>query len=236
MKKVTFDRVFRSSGIGFAVLFVVSYLIRGAQPEIGASAGSLASFYVDDRGRVLIGTVLLAFNLLNLLWFAAALSRDLRDAGQGIWASAATAASAAFGGVFLVVLAANAAVAYSMAGSGSETLMSALNDLAGAGSVLIWFPAAMLIMAGSFGLWQAKALSNAVFAVGVAVVVLGVAGATTWASDGIWAPDGAYARVILPIIALVWIAILSAVLTSRAPSPVRIPESAVATSTPSPAR
>lgn len=232
MKGVTFDRVFRSSGVLFAVLFVVGYLIRGAQPEIGASADSLASSYVDDRGRVLVGTFLLGFNLLNLLWFAAALSRDLRDAEQGIWASAATAASAVFGGVFLVLLAVDAALAYSIAGSGSETLVSALNDLVGAGRVLIWFPAAMLIMAGSFGLWQAKAVSDSVFAVGVVVVVLGVAGGTTWASDGIWSPDGAYAQFILPIVALVWIAILSAVLTSRAPSPVRIPESAVATPAP----
>ena len=232
MKGDKFDRVFRSSGVLFAILFVVSYLIRGAQPEIGASAASLESFYGEDRMRMLMGTFLLGFNLLNLLWFAAALSRDLRDAGQGIWASAATAASAVFGGVFLVLIALNAALAYSIAGSGSETLMSALNDLVGAGSVLIWFPAAMLIMAGSFGLWQAKAISNGVFAVGVIVVVLGVAGGTTWASDGIWAPDGAFAGIILPIVALVWIAFLSAVLTSRAPSPVRIPESAVATPAP----
>jgi hypothetical protein len=61
------------------------------------------------------------------------------------------------------------------------------------------------------------------------VVVLGVAGGTMWASDGTWAPDGTYARIILPIIALVWIAVLSAILTSRAPSPIRIPESAVPT-------
>jgi hypothetical protein len=236
MNDSTFDRVFRSSGVLFVVLFIVSYLIRGAQPEIGASADTLAAFYGDDRGRILIGTFLLAFNLLNLLWFAAALSRDLRDAGQGIWASAATAASAVLGGVFLVVLAASAAVAYPPAGSGSETLMSTLNDLAGAAGVLIWLPVAMLIMAGTFGLWQAKAISNAVFVVGVVVVVAGVVGATTWASDGIWAPDGAYARVILPIAALAWIAILSAVLTSRAPSPVRIPESAAVTPTPTPVR
>jgi hypothetical protein len=236
MNDSTFDRVFRSSGVLFVVLFIVSYLIRGAQPEMGAPADTLAAFYVDDRGRILIGTFLLAFNLLNLLWFAAALSRDLRDAGQGIWASAATAASAVLGGVFLIVLAASAAVAYLPAGSGSETLMSTLNDLAGAAGVLIWLPVAMLIMAGTFGLWQAKSISNAVFAVGIVVVVAGVVGATTWASDGIWAPDGAYARVILPIAGLAWIAILSAVLTSRAPSPVWIPESAVVTSTPTPAR
>jgi hypothetical protein len=230
MKDATFDRVFRSSGVLFAVLFVVSYVIRGAQPEIGASADSLASFYGDERGRVLIGTFLLGFNLLNLLWFAAALSRDLRDAGEGIWASAATAASAVFGGVFVVTLAATTAAAYP--GQGNETLTSVLNDLAGAGTVLVWFPVAMLIMAGTFGLRLSGAISSATFAIGLVVVVLGVAGGSTWASDGVWAPDGAFARVILPIVALVWIAVLSAILTSRAPSPVRIPESAVATPAP----
>ena len=227
MKDATFDRVFRSSGVLFAVLFVVSYLIRGPQPEIGASADTLASFYGDERGRVLIGTFLLGFNLLNLLWFAAALSRDLRDAGEGIWASAATAASAVFGGVFVVTLAATAAAAYP--GQGNETLTSVLNDLAGAGTVLVWFPVAMLIMAGTFGLRLSGAISSAAFAIGLVVVVLGVAGGSTWASDGVWAPDGAFARVILPIVALAWIAVMSAILTSRAPSPVRIPESAVAT-------
>jgi hypothetical protein len=219
--KSTFDRVFRSSGVLFAVLFVVGYLIRGAQPEIGASADSLASFYGESRTRFFIGTFLLAFNLLNLLWFAAALSRDLRDAGQGIWASAATAASAVFGGVFLIVLGTGAALTYSM-GTGDATVISALNDLAGAGIVLMWLPIAMLVMAGTFGLWQSKTISNSVFGLGVAVVVLGVAGATTWASDGIWAPDGDFAQLILPIIALLWIAFLSAVLTSRAPAPAAV--------------
>jgi len=232
MNNQTFGRVFRGSGIVFAVLFVVSYLIRGAQPAIGASGDALASFYGDDRGRVLLGTFLLGFNLLNLLWFAAALSRDLRDAGQGIWASAATAASAVVGGVFLVGLAATAAVAYPTFGSGSDALASGLNDLAGAVSVLIWIPVAMVIMAATFGLRLANTIRNGVFAVGIVVVVMGVAGGTTWASDGVWAPDGAFARVVLPIVGLVWIAILSAILSSRAPAPIRIPDSAVATREP----
>jgi hypothetical protein len=229
MNGSTWDMVFRSSGIGFAVLLVVAYLIRGAQPEVGASTRTLQSFYTGDRTRVLWGTFFLGFNLLNLLWFAAALSRDLRDAGQGIWASAATAASSVFGGLFLVLIALNAALAYSIAGSGSGQLMTALNDLSWVGGVLIWFPAAMLIMAGSFGLWEAKAISNGVFAVGVGVVVLALTGATTWARDGLWAPDGAWVRFVVPAIALIWIAFLSAVLTSRAPSAaVRVPERSAA--------
>jgi hypothetical protein len=127
-----------------------------------------------------------------------------------------------------VLVTVNAALAYSIAGSGSETLMSGLNDLAWAGAVMASFPAAMLIMAGSLGLWQAKVISNALFAAGVAAILLVLAGGTTWASSGIWAPDGAYARLVSPIIALAWITVFSGLLYARSPSTVRVPESAVA--------
>ena len=45
-----------------------------------------------------------------------------------------------------------AALAYSVAGSGNEQVTSALNDFSWAVIVLGWFPVAMLVMAGSFGL------------------------------------------------------------------------------------
>jgi hypothetical protein len=229
MTKDTWGRVWRSSGISFAFLLIVAYAIRGAQPKIGASADALVSFYSGDRTRVLIGTFFLGFNLLNLLWFAAALSSDLREMGQGIWASAATASSAALGGLFFVLVTMNAALAFSIAGSGNVELMSALNDVLWAGTVFIWIPGAMLVMSGSFGLWQAKVISNGMFAAGVAAVILVLVGSTTWASDGIWAPGGAYSHVIVPIIALVWIVVFSVILLARKPSTVRVPESAVAT-------
>jgi hypothetical protein len=58
---------------------------------------------------------------------------------------------------------------------------------------------------------------------GVAAVVLVLLGGTTWATNGFWAPDGAYLRFISPIIALVWITVVSAFLTrltASAPEPV----------------
>jgi hypothetical protein len=229
MTKDTWGRVWRGSGISFAFLLIAAYVIRGAQPKIGASADALVSFYSGDRTRVLIGTFFLGLNLLNLLWFAAALSSDLREAGQGIWASAATASSAALGGLFFVLVTMNAALAFSIAGSGNVALMSALNDVVWVGAVFIWIPSAMLIMSGSFGLWQAKVISNGVFAAGVAAVVLVLVGSTTWASDGIWSPGGAYSHVIVPIVALVWFVVFSGILSARKPATVRVPESAVAT-------
>jgi len=221
---VNWERLWRSSGINFVVFFIIAYVIYGNQPKVGASADKLVSFYDGDRTRILISTVIFGLAVLNLLWFAAAIASTLRDAGQGGWGSAATAASAALGAVFFLLIIVGAALAYSIAGSGNDTLTSGLNDLSWVCIVIASFPAAMLIMAGSFGLWRAGIISNVLFSTGVAAVVLVLLGGTTWASDGFWAPDGAYSRFISPIIALGWIAAVSWFLAMRAPATERAPE------------
>jgi hypothetical protein len=218
---VTFARVWRGSGIAFVLTFVVSSVIYGSPPKIGASVDTLDSFYSGDRTRVLIASALLGLSVLNLLWFAAALSSTLRDAKQGIWAAAATAASTALVAIIFVRIIIGAALAYSIAGAGSATLTSALNDLARICLVVAAFPTAMLVMAGSFGLRQSLAISNRSFSAGVAAVVLVLLGGTTWANSGVWAPDGAYAMVIWPTIALAWIAIVSGLLYVQSPAPAR---------------
>ena len=217
MAEVNWDRLWRGSGITFVILFIISYAIYGSQPKADASPDRLVSFYDDHRGRILIAGVLLGMAALNLLWFAAALASALRDAGQGIWGAAVTASSAALGAVFFVLITVNAALAYSIAGSQNDTSTSGLHDLALALAVDASFPVAMLIMAGTFGLWQTGIVSNAIFCVGLLAVILVLLGATTWATDGFWAPDGAYSRFIWPIIALVWIAAVSGLLYVRAP-------------------
>jgi hypothetical protein len=212
------ERLWRSAGIQFVVLFIIAWIIYGDQPKVGASAEKLVSFYDGDRTRILIATVIFGLAVLNLLWFAAAITSTLRDAGQGGWGAAATAASAALGTVFFLLITVGAALAYSIAGSGNSAVTSGLNDLAWALVVIVSFPAAMLIMAGTFGLWRARIISNALFSAGVAAVVLVLLGGTTWATDGFWAPDGAYSRFISPIIGLAWIVVISGLLVMRGPS------------------
>jgi LysR substrate binding domain-containing protein len=97
-----------------------------------------------------------------------------------------------------------------VAGSGNHTLTSRLNDFAWACVVLTSFPRAMLIMAGTFGLWRAGLISNALFATGVGAVVLVLLGSTTWPSGGFWASYGAYSRFVSTIIGLVWVVELAA--------------------------
>jgi hypothetical protein len=212
------ERLWRTSGIQFVGLFIIASVIYGSQPRVGASADALVAFYNGDRTRILIAAFFFGLNLLNLLWFATAVRTTLADAGQDGWGAAATAASAAFGALFLLVITVLAALAYSIAGSGNNMLTSGLNDLVWALIVLTSFPRAMLIMSWTFGLWRAGQISNALFAAGVAALVLVLLGGTTWMSGGFWAPDGAYSRLVSPIIGLVWVMVVSRVLLTRSPA------------------
>jgi len=215
---VFWERLWRTSGLQFVGFFIMTSVIYGYQPQVGASPDALVAFYNGDRTRILIAAAFSGLNLLNLLWFAAALRTTLSDAGQDGWGAAATTSSAAFGALTLLQIAVGAALAYSIAGSGNHALTSGLNDLSWALVVLTSFPRAMLIMSGAFGLWRAKLISNALFSAGIAAVVLVLLGGTTWLSGGFWAPDGAYSRFVSPLLLLLWVLGVSRVLLTRTPA------------------
>lgn len=211
------ERFWRASGVQFIALCVIAYLVYGDQPQVGASPDALAAFYRDHHTRILIAAVISGLAVLYLMWFAAAIRVTLADAGKDGWGAAATASSAAVGGIFLLLTAVNVGLAYAIDGLGNQALLSGLNSLWWATFVMSSFVRAMLIMSAAFGLWRAGLISNALFAVGLTAVVLAVLGGATWASGGIWAPDGAYSRLISPTIGLLWAVVVSWVLLTRSP-------------------
>jgi hypothetical protein len=211
------ELLWRTAGVQSASLFIVGYFVYGDQPHVGASADTLVAFYQGGRLRILVAAVLGGFAVLNLMWFAAAVRSTLAEAGQDGWGAAATASSAALGALLMLLMTVSAALAYSIAGTGNAALLGALNDLSWAGVVLSSFPRAMLIMSSAFGLWRAGQISNGVFTLGVAALLLVLLGGTTWMSEGIWAPDGVFSRLISPLIGLLWIVIVTRVLLIRSP-------------------
>jgi hypothetical protein len=229
---VDWERNWRSNGIVAAVLFFVAFALYGRQPKVGASAEKLLSYYDGDRTRILIATVVFGFATLTLMWFAAALASVLRDAGKGGWGTAATAAGAAVGAVYFVRIILRAALAYSIAGTGNDEVTSALNDVLWVVAAIAWFPVAMLVMAGSFGLRRAGLFSTKSFAAGVTAMVLVLLGTTTWAGDGFWAVDGGYALFIPTLVMLVWLAVVSGFLVRRYSAAVTTPEQAAVPSRP----
>jgi hypothetical protein len=225
MFNVNWERLWGASGIAFVVLFIIAYVIYGDQPKVGASTDELVSFYDSGRLRILIATVVFGGAVVFLLWFAAAIASTLRDTGHGGWGAAATASSAALAAVFFVLMSLSAALTYSVTGSGNDSITSGLNDLARVLPVMASFPAAMLIMAGTLGLWRAGVISETFGSAGLLAVLLVLLGGTTWASDGIWAPDGAYSR-FSPMVTLVWVTAISGLLYLRGPSRARLRERA----------
>jgi len=212
---VFWERLWRSAGIQSVACFVVAAILLGHLPQVGASADVLTAFYTGERTRILISALFFGLGTLNLLWFAAALRTTLADEGKDGWGSAETAASAAFGALFLLFVTIVVALAYSVAGSGDHALLAGLSDFAWVCFVLTSFPRAMVIMAGSFGFWRAGLISNGVFALCVGAVVLVLMGGTTWMSTGFWSPDGVYSYVISPIVGLAWVVLASAFLLRR---------------------
>ena len=213
-----FEKLWRTSGIQCVGLLVLAYVIYGSQPHVGASTDALLAFYSGERTRILIAAVFSGLAILYLMWFAAALRTTLADAGQDGWGAAAIASSAAVGAMFFLLIGVCTALAYSIAAAADHMLISGLNDFVWTSLVLTSFPRAMLIMSAAFGLWRAGLISNALFTLGVAAVVLVLLGGTTWASGGLWTPDGAYSRLISPLIGIVWLLVVSGVLLTRSPA------------------
>jgi hypothetical protein len=225
------ERNWLGGGVLFVALLVIASIFYGSQPELGASPAELVSFFDGDRTRILIATVIFCFAFLELIWFGAAVSSVLRDANLGGWAGAAVASSAALGALLFLRMTIRAALAFSIVGAGTLAVAPALSDFAFVLTVLMAFPTAMFVMATAFGLWRAEIISQRFFTVGVAAVILTLLGGTTWASDGFWAPDGAY-QLISQLVAYAWIAVISGVLYMRSPATATAPDRAAVPSGP----
>jgi hypothetical protein len=191
-----FEHLWRGAGVQAVAFAVIGLVIYGFQPFIAAPILGLA--------------------ILNLTWWAAAVRTTLADAGLDGWGAAATAASALVAGTLFVILGLATTTA-SLAGTGNDALVSGLNQLGSSLFVLSSFPRAMLVMAPTFGFWRAGLITDKQFVVGVALVILGVLGGTTWIDGTIWAPDGVFARIIWPALGLAFVVAASRV-QNRAPS------------------
>ena len=226
MTNLNWERYGRATGIVFVVLFIVSFVIYGSAPKVGASTADITSFYVGDRGKVLTAMVLFGLAIVFLLWFVAAIASALRDAGKAGWGSATIAAGTALGTVFLVLIALNAALAYSIAGYGDQGVITALSDMCWIVGVTVSYPAALLIGAASLGLSGTKLVPTWFSQIGILAAILILLGGTTWATSGFWAPDGAYSAWITPIIAMAWLVLTSGFLYVRSPATALAPERA----------
>ena len=79
------DRLGPLSGVLFVVLVVVGNLLPGEPPDFLDDPDTIAAFYVDNAGEIMLGMSLALISLLFLVWFLARLRHRLAadEDGQG---------------------------------------------------------------------------------------------------------------------------------------------------------
>jgi hypothetical protein len=211
----TWDRSALGGGAAFVVLFLVGFLIIGQFPNIDDSATGTVRYFTGHHGRILFAASLFGVASIVFIWFIAALAALLRKAGE------ARLASAAYGGglVFLTLLTADvilfAGLTFAIAGRAEDDVTKALYSLHWPLSVLLVFPVAAFVGATSVAGVRLDWFPDWLAWLGLLATIVFLAGGTTWADDGFWAPDGAYQQYVTVIVFLAWVLIASLVLMRK---------------------
>ena len=213
---VNWERWARGAGIGFVLFVALAFVIGGETPTVGDPVEDVVSYYDGDRGKVLVSSALFAIGLGFWIWFAGALSNNLRERGEGRVAATIIGAVAAFVAIQVVTTGLNAVLAYSVAGLGEPGVTKALFDLTWALDALAAVPSAVFFLAASFGLRRTGMVPAWLSWAALGVAALFVLRLTNWASDGFWSLTGGYLFILIPV-TLLWILVTSIVLVRRAP-------------------
>ena len=124
------ERLWRAASIQSVLCFIVAYIVYDHQPQVGQSADALADFYDGGRMRILIAAVFYGLAVLNPMWFEGALRTPWRMGDKSVGAGRRPPPVPP-GALFLLLIAVVAALAYSIAGSGTHMLTSGPNDFVG---------------------------------------------------------------------------------------------------------
>jgi hypothetical protein len=227
MTGFNWERWSRAAGIGFVVLYVVGFIVLSEPPKVNASADDVVSFFDGDRSRVLTAMVIFGIAFALLLFFVGAIANVLREAGQGWFAATTLAAGTTFVALQAGIGAIAGGLSLNIARIGDEGVVTSLNVLTGSLDVMAAFPLAFLILLASVGLARARVLPGWYSWFGTIVAIVVLLHGTNWSRSGFWSATGGYVWVTIGA-GLVWAAVTSWMLFSRAPTTEPAPESAAA--------
>jgi hypothetical protein len=210
-------RVDAATGLVFAVLFLVAFLLPGAPPKADASTHTIINFFTGKRGSILAGNYILGVGSLFFVWFLGSLRSYLRAAegGEG------RLSSAAFGGglVGIAVTLAGVAVfngiAFKVAHQGDGTLIRGLFDADNALFTVAAFGFAAFFAATSCSAARSGAFAPWIYWSGSVIALIQlVSGVALFAGSGFFAVGGAFGLIGL-LLALLWTAAVSVVMIQR---------------------
>jgi hypothetical protein len=202
------------TGIAAVLLLVVGFGLPGAPPKADDSALKITHFFVDHRGSILAGMLLVGLSQAFFVWWVGTLRRYLVGAAReddGL-------ADVAFGGglvgaaLTLAGSALLAAAVFKVAKLGNLTVNRALFDLSGNVFVIGGFVFAVLIDAASISGMRSGALPGWLTGLGfVAALLQLVSCAALVVSSGFFAAGGAFGLIAI-LVSAVWIVAVSVVM------------------------
>ena len=165
------DRVATGSGMAFAVLALIGFLLTG-RTSANKSNAEILSFFADHKTQVEVQALLFGFAALALLWFAGRLAGLLRVPGGEPTSRIPTivvAGAAASVAIFLVGVAAFTALAQQAGAAGTSRSLFDLGDLAFGLSA---FTAATFLEGAAVGILRTGILARWVGLAGALLVSL----------------------------------------------------------------
>lgn len=165
------DRVATASGMVFAVLALVAYLLTG-RPSANKSNAEILRFFADHKTSIEVQAILFGLAALALLWFAGRLAGLLRGQTGEPTSRIPTiviAGAAASVSIFLVGVAAFTALAQQSGTAGTSRSLFDLGDLAFGLSA---FTAATFLEGAAVGILRTALLPRWVGLIGALLVSL----------------------------------------------------------------
>ena len=152
MAAINWERWARGAGVAFVVLTVAAFILGGEPPQVGDPAADVVAYYEEERGQILVASLLFAAALGFWIWFAGALANILRGLGEGRVGATIIAAVSVFAAVQLVSTALNAMLAHSIARDADEGVVQGLFDVTWGLDLVAAIPGAVFFVAASLGL------------------------------------------------------------------------------------
>jgi hypothetical protein len=209
----TAERWAASSGIGFAIVLVVSSFIAGTPPHYNASASKIGAYLHDHHKALTIQSALSGVAVILFLWFLASFAGTFREAGQRRLSTIMYGAGVA--GVTLAAV-----------GDAMQIAIVRLNVIDGGGAasafyavsvffyVKLFWPMAALALATALATQRSRALPQWYCGLSVVGAVLFVLGGLSMRQHGFFSPAGAMVWIGFLGFA-VWILISSVLLVQK---------------------
>jgi len=192
--------------------YVVGFLLPGSPPKTEDSVGTIATFFTENRLKILGEVFLVAFASFLLLVFLAALVSRIRraDGGLGALSLITLVGGVALVGITVFGAATYGALAFQVAlAPSAAAVIRAMFDVGGMCFALGGFFAALFIGAAALAINRRNLMPQWLVGLAGIAVVLNLVGTTVLFSDhGFFSLDGAFGFVPF-FVSMLWILVTS---------------------------